>query len=1064
MKSTLKKIGSLLAIGLLTLSARAAVLVQDNFDEYAQGPLTNQTAIWVAHSGTAPINVVADHTGASANALEVSQNLAQDVHADLDTNKTYADVTITNTAYVTNGVIVTTNFTYEYAFSPTNSVSTLYSSYSIYVTTVPPGPSETYFGHFYVNSSTFKGKLFLVTNGVATPGTFRVAIQNSGAALTNTIPVDLSTNTLYTIVTRCVLGTGTYTVWLNPVNESSGNNAGPLDAPSTGNILAYAFRQASTGEGILDVDNFLVGTRFADVVPGSVNPPTIITQPQDTNVFSGASATFGTLAVGDDTLGYQWYSVTNSVTNSLAGATGKTLTLTALTTNQAGYIFCVVTNGAGTNSTRLAQLTVSAQPIPPIIDTNISPVISTKTIGDTVAFTVAAHGLPAPAYHWKFVPATNTTVTNLVAASNASGTNTVTLTLTNLSVNQSGSYFVTITNNAGYLTTNSAMALLTVVSPPVVSIAALRGMVDPVTYAPTNTTALFTTTGIVTTWTNMSTGGCEFFIQDDSGGICVYWSGAALSNLPPFGAQVQVTGALSAFNNLLELEAFYDNPVEAVVVISTNNQPVAHPLPFDPNVVNSLATMQKLESSYFVASNVTLAAGSTFVSIAAGEPITANASNTASYTSTAMPAVYFTNAAGETFVIYFNAHTDIPGQAKPSGSVTIYGVMGNFKNTFEFTPSRYADIISYLHMTNVLTHARKGDLAVNTYAELVLRPGETLNTHVSVGDAAGGIVTIVPITNGLSTNSSWSGIASGLNATGDFSFSPTSADAGSNYLVNLSVTSTAGTAYTNSISVYVPTAAEQQVAITEFLANPTTNPAAAYYNPLMRGSTVNGVSTNDQYIEMANQSVTDLSGSSSGSFTLDTGIASQQVFRSLDGFGASLLSSNSLVAYGGNGNPSSPPGLSTPVAVSRGLFLPTTGSGEMVLRNSTGNIIDRVVYSASDLSTNGSLSRFPTINDAFVPQAYISTNLTTAGLQYDGGSWGSPTKVPVGVTGVGISYVNGQAVLRFPANTSQASTLWNAGSVPGPFNVIFGQPFPSGTGTFTNGISASQQFYFITTQ
>ena len=349
MKSSLKTIGSMLALGLLTFSASASVLLQENFDSYAPGPLTNQTAVWVAHSGAAPINIVADPTSASANALQVSQALAQDVHANLDTNKTYADITITNTTFSTNGAIVTTNFIYSYAFSPSNSVSTLYSSYTIYVTSVPVGNSETYFGHFYVDSSTFKGRLFLVTNGVAAPGSFRIAIQNTGAAVTNTIPVDLSANTAYTLVTRYVLSTGSNTVWLNPKSETSITNATPLDAASTGNILAYAFRQ-SASEGIVDVDNLVTGTRFADVVPGSVNPPTILTQPQDVNAFAGSSVVFNTLAAGDDTLGYQWFSITNGVTNGITGASGRTLALASLTTNQTGSIYCVVTKAPARSS------------------------------------------------------------------------------------------------------------------------------------------------------------------------------------------------------------------------------------------------------------------------------------------------------------------------------------------------------------------------------------------------------------------------------------------------------------------------------------------------------------------------------------------------------------------------------------------------------------------------------------------------------------------------------------------------------------------------------------------
>jgi hypothetical protein len=110
------------------------------------------------------------------------------------------------------------------------------------------------------------------------------------------------------------------------------------------------------------------------------------------------------------------------------------------------------------------------------------------------------------------------------------------------------------------------------------------------------------------------------------------------------------------------------------------------------------------------------------------------------------------------------------------------------------------------------------------------------------------------------------------------------------------------------------------------------------------------------------------------------------------------------------------------------------------------------------------LSRFPTYTSAFVPQTYVSTNLTTPDAQYNGGFWSSPSEVPTAVTNVSIAYANGKAVLKFQANILQASTLWNAGSVVGPYNVIYGQPFPSGSGVFTNTSSASQQFYFITTQ
>jgi len=1081
----LTKLATLLLLCLLTISARAAALFQDNFDEYTTGPLTNQTGNitpWVAHSGAAPINIVSDPTGNSANALQVSQSLAQDVHANLDTNKVFADITFTNLVppLFTNVVAGVTNITgtstnYTYAFSPSNSVSTLYASYKIYVTQAPPGGSsganQTYFGHFYVDSSTFKGRLFLVTNGVATTGTFRIAIENGSGTGTNTIPVDLSVNTAYTLVERYVLSSGQSMVWLNPVNESSGNNATPLDTTSTANILAYAFRQASAGEGTLDVDNFVTGTKFADVVPGSVNAPTILTQPNDTNVFSGASVTFTTLAAGDATLSYQWFSITNGVTNSIAGATSTTLTMASLTTNQSGSVFCVVTNGAGTNVTRSAQLLVSALPIPPTIDTNVTPAISTNTVGDTVSFTVVAHGLPAPAYQWKFVSATNSLVTNTVAGPNASGTNSATLTLTSLTAAQSGSYFVTITNSAGYLTTNSAKAVLTVIPPPFVTIATARGMVDG-TFAPTNTTALITIQGIVTTWSDMTgVANTEFYIQDASGGIAVFWSGASgTTNLPPAGALVQVTGPLAAFSGLLEIEPVFGNSFEGVTIISTNNPlPKAQPLVFDPNVsgypgTTKTATMNAMESMYFVASNVMLNLSTpTFVS-GANDIITNNAQLVGAVTNSVLTA-NFTNQAGQQYVLFINAQSGLPGQTKYTGPVTIYGILGYFSSAgFEFTPSRFADVISYINETNVFSNViRHGDLTTNSFTENILEPGETLTTYVSIGDPEGGTVTLSPSTDGLPGDASWSNVTSGQTGTAVFHFTPTQADAGVKYVVSIGVTSTSGNAFSNSFTVYVPTAAEQQVRISEFLANPTTNSSAPNFNPLQRSSATTGIVTNDQYIELVNQSGSSIDTSSGANgWEVDLGSTQVMVFDAL-GSPPSISSSNAIVIYGG-GTPAPTLPVNNFAATSGKLGLPTTGTGTIILRNGSGNLIDRVIYSAGDLNTNGSLSRFPTINSPFAPQPYISTNLTTAGLQYDGSPWNQPYKVPTGVNNVGISVVNGQVLFNFSANTSQANTLWGASTVTGPYSVLFGGLFPGGSGSFTNAASGMQQFYYISTQ
>ncbi|MGO9479289.1 MAG: immunoglobulin domain-containing protein [Limisphaerales bacterium] len=1050
MRITLKTLGCLLTLGLLTFSARASILLNDNFDSYATGSITNVSAnAWFGISGvgTSPLNIIATGDAISSpNMALVAQTNAQDVAHNFAGNAVYS----------------------------TNNVTNLYVSFVInlsVLTTNTGSAAEAYFATFYSTNGTGGGYFCRIWTGItnASPGSYRLGIANNSSTPI-WFPMDLSPGSDYTVVARYVPSLQQSTLWVtnygSAINDVSPSVNAADVVSSQAPIGTFAFRQNS-GEGMVEVDNLLVGTGFGDVISGSANPPVILTQPQDTNVFAGAAAAFSVFADGDATLAYQWYFTTNNIqTNAMTGATSSTVTFSSLTTNQSGFYFAVITNAAGTNVTRMARLTVNPLPIPPTI-TN-QPANTTCVLGDTVSLTVGAYGLPAVAYQWKYITNNGVSlITNNVTGANVSGANSATLTFTSILTNQSGTYFVNITNasTVGYTQTNSALVTVTVNPIPTLTIAQVRAKVDG-SYNPTNTTSLYTIQGTVTTWTNMtSSGNTEFYMQDSTAGICVFWSGANSTNRPPAGAIVQVTGPMAVFDGLLELEPYFTNTLEGVKVLSTNTLPVAQPLPFDPNITGNLATMKAMESTYFVASNVTLAAGPTFVS-GANEPITANASNVLT---APMYSLTFTNLQGEQFTMYINGYTDIPGQPKPSGPVTIYGVLGYFTAVgFEFTPSRYADIISYIHQTNVLSNlVRQGDLPVNSFVNNFLLPGETLTTYVSIGDPEGGSVTLTPITTGLPASAYWDGITSGLNAAAVFHFTPTTGDASSNYVVSLAATSTSGNAFTNTFSVYVPTPVEQHICISEIFANPTTNASSPAFNPLQRGNDAAETSVSyDAYVEIANLSAAD---KSLANWTIGNGSSVLHTFNQFNSLEA-VASSNAFVVYGGpaNADPSPPTilggypgGYIEPMNTLETLSLSTNG-GVLTLNNAQGYMVDRVAYPASSLNT--SFSRFPTVNGALVPQAYISTNYTSAGLQYDASPWNSPPQIPKGVNHVAVSVINNQAVLSFTAVPNRATTLWSATDLTVPFTVIFGQPFSTTAGVFSVTNLPAYEFYFITTQ
>jgi hypothetical protein len=169
--------------------------------------------------------------------------------------------------------------------------------------------------------------------------------------------------------------------------------------------------------------------------------PTITTQPQSQTVTSGADATFSVSATGSGPFAYQWL----YDGSSLAGQTAATLTLSNVTAAQAGNYSVVVSNTTGqatSDAAMLAIMPTAGQP--PAITTQ--PQSQTISAGGSVTFTAAATGSSPLQYQWLF---NGTTLSGQAAA---------TLTLSNVTEADAGSYAVVVTDSAGS-TTSSAAAL-----------------------------------------------------------------------------------------------------------------------------------------------------------------------------------------------------------------------------------------------------------------------------------------------------------------------------------------------------------------------------------------------------------------------------------------------------------------------------------------------------------------------------------------------------------------------------------------------------------------------------
>jgi pectate lyase len=238
---------------------------------------------------------------------------------------------------------------------------------------------------------------------------------------------------------------------------TNGPANGAFDLLATTNLV---FPISQWGE--VASDNFDAGGQFDltnPVAPGTVSQffrlrvgsatpppvaPAITTEPTNQMVLASQTAAFTVMASGTAPLHFQWYFNTNAV---LDGATGSTLTLNNVQTNDAGSYSVIVTNSAGSATSMVATLTVSNITAAPSITTQ--PQDQTVIVGQTAVFSVGAAGTPPLSYQWYF-----NTNTLLADATNAS------LALNNVQTNDAGVYSVIVTNSLGV--TNSVFATLTV--------------------------------------------------------------------------------------------------------------------------------------------------------------------------------------------------------------------------------------------------------------------------------------------------------------------------------------------------------------------------------------------------------------------------------------------------------------------------------------------------------------------------------------------------------------------------------------------------------------------------
>ena len=105
----------------------------------------------------------------------------------------------------------------------------------------------------------------------------------------------------------------------------------------------------------------------------------------------GGLAAFKILATGTGTLSYQW----EKETTAISGATNSIYILNNIDVTNEDYYNCVITNSCGATTSVNVILYVNTAPV-----LNISAIVQTVKIGDTIHFNISPTGAETFTYQW----------------------------------------------------------------------------------------------------------------------------------------------------------------------------------------------------------------------------------------------------------------------------------------------------------------------------------------------------------------------------------------------------------------------------------------------------------------------------------------------------------------------------------------------------------------------------------------------------------------------------------------------------------------------------------------
>jgi hypothetical protein len=424
------------------------------------------------------------------------------------TNNGSYTVIVTNIAgsvTSSNALLTVTNIPPTITKQPTNQAVGVGTTVKLAVTATGTAPLSYQWqadGINLLNGTNLVNGVSVITSGATTTnltiskvqtnnsGNYTVIVTNFGGSVTSSnalltvasspvIEVQPMNQTVAvgTTVTNAVKAIGTaplsYQWWVDGTNLVK--NGGGITGATTNKLIIRQAQTTNSGTYTVIVTNIAGSVTSSNALLTVASSPVIVMQPTPTNqaMAVGDTATFTVAAVGIKPLRYQWQiNGTNLVDGgptdgpTISGATTTNLTISKVQTTNSGSYTVIVTNIAGSVTSSNALLTVTN--IATVF--TLQPTNQTVVVGSTVTFSV--DGTVQLPFFLQWLK----DGTNLADGGRISGATNATLVISNVQTNDSGTYWIVVSNAWGSLASSNAILTVIVSSPSFGNIHAESGV------------------------------------------------------------------------------------------------------------------------------------------------------------------------------------------------------------------------------------------------------------------------------------------------------------------------------------------------------------------------------------------------------------------------------------------------------------------------------------------------------------------------------------------------------------------------------------------------------------